>query len=81
MTVDERLVADYFTTGFTIGSHPMTYHRAKMDKAGVIRADDLKDVPDGTFARIAGAVIAWQRSGRPTGSSSSVMRMRPASRM
>jgi hypothetical protein len=42
MTVDERLVADYFTTGFTIGSHPMTYHRAKMDKAGVIRADDLK---------------------------------------
>jgi DNA polymerase III alpha subunit len=42
MTVDERLVADFFTTGFTIGPHPMSYHRAQMDKAGVIRAADLK---------------------------------------
>ena len=67
MTVDERLVADFFTTGFTIGPHPMSYHRAKMDQAGVICAADLKNVPDGTFVRIAGAVIARQRPGTASG--------------
>jgi error-prone DNA polymerase len=67
MTIDERLVADFFTTGLTIGAHPMSYHRAKMDKAGVIRAADLKDVPDGIYVRIAGAVIARQRPGTARG--------------
>jgi error-prone DNA polymerase len=38
-----------------------------MDKAGVIRAADLKDIPDGTFVRIAGAVIARQRPGTASG--------------
>jgi error-prone DNA polymerase len=38
-----------------------------MDQAGVIRAADLKDVPDGTFVRIAGAVIARQRPGTASG--------------
>jgi error-prone DNA polymerase len=67
MTIDERLVADFFTTGFTIGPHPMAYHRASMNEAGVVRAADLKGVPDGTFVRIAGAVIARQRPGTASG--------------
>ncbi len=67
MTIDERMVADFFITGFTIGSHPMAYHRAKMDATGVMRATDLKGVPDGTFVRIAGAVIARQRPGTASG--------------
>ena len=67
MTVDERLVADFFITGFTIGPHPMSYHRAKMNEAGVLSAADLKGVPDGTFVRVAGAVIARQRPGTASG--------------
>jgi error-prone DNA polymerase len=67
LTIDERLVADFFTTGFTIGPHPMAYHRAAMNEAGVVRAADLKRVPDGTFVRIAGAVIARQRPGTASG--------------
>jgi error-prone DNA polymerase len=67
MTIDERLVADFFITGFTIGPHPMAYHRAKMNEAGVMRAIDLKGLPDGTFVRIAGAVIARQRPGTASG--------------
>lgn len=67
MTMDERLVADFFLTGFTVGPHPMQYHRAMMNEAGVVRAADLKDVPDGTFVRIAGAVIARQRPGTASG--------------
>lgn len=67
MTMDERLVEDFSTTGFTIGPHPMSYHRAKMNEAGVICAADLNKVPDGTFVRIAGAVIARQRPGTASG--------------
>ncbi len=67
MTLDERLVADFFATGFTIGPHPMSYHRTAMNEAGVVRAADLKDVSDGTFVRIAGAVIARQRPGTASG--------------
>ncbi len=67
MTIDERLVADFFIAGFTIGPHPMAYHRAEMNEAGVLRAADLKAVPNGTFVRIAGAVIARQRPGTASG--------------
>jgi error-prone DNA polymerase len=58
MTIDERLVADFLVTGITIGPHPMAYRRAEMNNAGVIRAADLRRISDGTYVRIAGAVIA-----------------------
>jgi error-prone DNA polymerase len=67
MTIDERMVADFFVTGFTIGPHPMAYHRAEMNDSGVVRAADLRTIPDGTQVRIAGAVIAWQRPGIASG--------------
>jgi len=67
MTIDERLVADFFITGFTIGPHPMEYHRARLNAEGVMRAADLKNLPNGMFVRIAGAVIARQRPGTASG--------------
>ncbi|HEU5403658.1 MAG TPA: error-prone DNA polymerase [Terriglobales bacterium] len=67
MTIDERLVADFFITGFTIGLHPMAYHRTEMNESGVLSAADLKAIPDGTFVRVAGAVIARQRPGTASG--------------
>ncbi|WP_158791457.1 DNA polymerase III subunit alpha [Granulicella sp. L60] len=67
MTTDERLIADFFATGFTIGPHPMAYHRAAMNEVGVTRAADLRNVPNGTFVRISGAVIARQRPGTASG--------------
>jgi error-prone DNA polymerase len=67
MSIDERLVADFFITGFTIGPHPMAYHRREMKKIGVLTAEDLKAIPDGTSVRVAGAVIARQRPGTASG--------------
>jgi error-prone DNA polymerase len=67
MAVKERMVADFFITGFTIGPHPMALQRAELDQLGVMRAADLKGVPDGTMVRIAGAVIARQRPGTASG--------------
>lgn len=67
MTIDERLIADFLITGFTIGPHPMAYRRAEMKKAGILSAADLKTIPDGTYVRVAGAVIARQRPGTAKG--------------
>jgi len=67
MTTEERLVADFDSTGVTLGPHPMAYHRREMNAAGVLPAASLKGMQDGMYARIAGAVIARQRPGTAEG--------------
>jgi error-prone DNA polymerase len=67
MTTEERLVADFDSTGVTLGPHPMAYHREEMNAVGVLSAASLRGMPDGTYARIAGAVIARQRPGTAEG--------------
>ncbi len=67
MTDEERLVADFRGTGMTVGPHPMSYHRARMEKMGVRRAIELGQLPNGRKVRIAGGVIARQRPGTAKG--------------
>jgi error-prone DNA polymerase len=67
MTTEERLVADFDSTGLTLGPHPMAYHRSAMNTSGVLSAASLRGLPDGTYTRIAGAVIARQRPGTADG--------------
>jgi error-prone DNA polymerase len=67
MTPEERIVADFYGTGMTIGPHPMTYCRKNMDAAGVKRAVDLQHIRNGAFVRVAGCVIARQRPGTANG--------------
>jgi error-prone DNA polymerase len=67
MSPEERLVADFSGTSMTVGLHPMGYHRAAMKKQGVRAAIELGSIPDGTFVRVAGGVIARQRPGTGKG--------------
>jgi len=67
MTNEERLVADFRGTGMTVGPHPMSYHRPRMEQMGVRRAIDLGQLPNGRKVRIAGGVIARQRPGTAKG--------------
>lgn len=67
MTTEERLMADFASTGLTLGPHPMAHHREKLDDAGIIPAPELRRAADGAYARIAGAVIARQRPGAASG--------------
>ena len=67
MTHEERLVADFRTTGLTVGPHPMQYRRAEMKKLGIYRASDLAHLPNGRRLRIGGCVIARQRPGTAKG--------------
>ena len=67
MNHEERLVADFHGTGLTVGPHPMAYRRAQMEKLGIHRASDLRNLPSGRRLRIAGCVIVRQRPGTAKG--------------
>jgi error-prone DNA polymerase len=67
MTTEERLLADFDSTGLTLGPHPMAYHRSEMNRLGVVPAARLKSSPDGVYTSIAGVVIARQRPGTAEG--------------
>ncbi len=67
MTTEERLVADYASTGLTIGRHPMEYRRPELRQQHVLSAEELRACRDGEFVRTAGCVIARQRPGTAKG--------------
>ena len=67
MTDEERLMADFHGSGMTTGPHPMAYCRREMDRAGVKRASELMQMPDGKFTSVGGCVIARQRPGTAKG--------------
>jgi error-prone DNA polymerase len=67
MTTPERIRADFFGTGVTIGPHPMRLYRDHLRTRGVIAAEDLQHVPHGRLVRVAGCVICRQRPGTAKG--------------
>jgi error-prone DNA polymerase len=67
MTPDERLIADFHGTGLTVGPHPLAYRRAALRRARILSAKELTQVPNGSYVRTAGCVIARQRPGTAKG--------------
>ena len=67
MEPHERMVADYASTGVTVGRHPMAHCRPQLHAMRAIAARDLPLLRHGVIARIAGCVIARQRPGTAHG--------------
>ncbi len=67
MSVEERLVSDFHGTGMTTGPHPMAYRRDDLRGIGIRSTVEMKDLPDGKEAAIAGCVITRQRPGTAKG--------------
>ncbi|MEP7362097.1 MAG: OB-fold nucleic acid binding domain-containing protein, partial [Acidobacteriota bacterium] len=63
----ERTHADFHNTGLSIGRHPMSYHRDRMNEMGVISAEGLHRKPNGRWVSVAGCVICRQRPGTAKG--------------
>ena len=63
----ERLQADFVNSGLSIGSHPMRFHRDRLNRMRVIPASQVKYIPDGRAIRVAGAVICRQQPGTAKG--------------
>jgi len=67
MTAAERTLADYQTTGLTIGPQLMHYLRAELDAQGIVRACNLAAQRNGRWVKTAGLVIVRQRPGTAKG--------------
>jgi len=62
----EAMVADYATTGLTIGAHPMALLRERLP-AGSVSCRDLETLRHEAPVRIGGLVVARQRPGTAKG--------------
>ncbi len=67
MEIEERLIADYHGTGLTVGPHPMAYRRTTLRHMGIRSAAELRQLPHGKPAVVAGCVITRQRPGTAKG--------------
>lgn len=67
MSAEERLFSDFHGTGLTTGPHPMAYKRDEIRHMGIHSAIELKNLPDGKEAEVAGCVITRQRPGTAKG--------------
>jgi error-prone DNA polymerase len=56
----ERIVADYASTGVTLGEHPMQLLRGELGEE-VATSADMQRLPDGNEVTVAGLVVARQR--------------------
>ena len=56
----ERIVADYASTGVTLGEHPLEVLRPGLG-AGLARTAELQTLADGSVVRLPGLVVARQR--------------------
>lgn len=61
MSALELAAADVWATGISPDSYPMQFLRADLDARGVVPAERLLSVPDGTRLLVAGAVTHRQR--------------------
>jgi DNA polymerase III alpha subunit len=62
----DRIVADYRTTGMTLGKHPMELLRQELPSE-VLSSGDIAHTRDGTRVRVAGMVVARQRPATANG--------------
>jgi error-prone DNA polymerase len=62
----DRIVADYRTTGMTLGKHPMELLRTGLP-AEVLNSEDIARTRDGARVKVAGMVVARQRPATANG--------------
>jgi len=66
-TEGENIVADYASLGLTLGRHPLALLRSELHKHRLLTAEELRQIPHGTQARVAGIVTCRQRPGTASG--------------
>ena len=67
MSAAEEVLADYRSTGLSLGGHPLEFLRSELERMNVVPAERLKSWPDGKPVRVAGIVLVRQRPGTAKG--------------
>ena len=57
----DQVTEDYRSTGLTLRSHPMSFHRTSLDELRVTTCGELEDKENNRHLRVAGLVILRQR--------------------
>jgi error-prone DNA polymerase len=63
----ETTLADYRLAGLTTGVHVMAHLRPRLERAGLLPAARIREMPDGAWIRTAGHAIVRQRPGSAKG--------------
>lgn len=63
----ENIVADYASTGLTLGRHPLALLRPRLERLRLVSAETLRSLENGSRARTAGIVTCRQRPGTARG--------------
>ena len=66
-TEGENLADDYRTLGFTLGRHPLSLLRRRLERMRFVTAEELRHLPHGNRARAAGIVTGRQRPDTASG--------------
>ncbi|NHA14310.1 error-prone DNA polymerase [Thioalkalivibrio sp. XN279] len=66
-TEGRDIVADYRSTGLTLGRHPLALLRERLAEDGLVSTGELNAAPHGAYAACAGVVINRQRPGSAKG--------------
>jgi error-prone DNA polymerase len=63
----ESVIADYRSTGLTLGPHPVSLLRKQLRRQGILSSAECRDARDGRYLSAAGLVIGRQRPGTASG--------------
>ena len=63
----EEIAADYASLGLTLGRHPLALLRRRLERLGLVSAEDLRARSHGSVARAAGLVTCRQRPDTASG--------------
>ena len=61
LSMQQNVIDDYRTTGFSLKAHPLSLIRADLDRLDVVSAAQLAQLPDKAAVRVAGLVLVRQR--------------------
>jgi error-prone DNA polymerase len=63
----EDITADYASLGLTLGRHPLALLRNNLGKLGMVDSENVRELPHGARARVAGLVTCRQRPDTASG--------------
>jgi error-prone DNA polymerase len=67
MSEGREVVEDYRALQLSLRGHPVSFLRARLDMAGIVRCADLPAIRDGRNIEVAGVILVRQRPGSAKG--------------
>jgi error-prone DNA polymerase len=67
MRIGEQVVEDYRHLHLSLKAHPVSFLRGELERRGILRHEQLADMPTGPRVTVAGLVLVRQRPGSANG--------------